>query len=119
MAYIHSNLGAFRRNRSQTSQDTHSKVFQSTIISWASLIFDAHSKGWLTEEQTQQGLQQSKQMILSIIHAKDGFEDLGISLADIDQIETAKSLFNNAWRAILKSNPDASQHLNSHTDISQ
>ena len=111
VAYIYNNLGAFRRNRSQTSQDRHSKVFQSTIISWASLILDAHSKSWLSDAQTQQGLKKAKEMIQATIQANHGYEELASSLASFDQPEIAKQLFNAAWRSILEKNPDAIRHL--------
>ena len=107
VSYINSNLGAFRKNRTQTSQDAHSKVFQSTIISWASIIFDAHSKGWLSTEQTVQGLKKTREMIQSMAKGNAVFAPILSSLADLEDIETAKNAFHQNWRLLLASNPDA------------
>jgi len=107
VAYIHSNLGAFRKNRTQTSQDSHSKVFQSTIISWASILFDAHSKGWLSTEQATQGLKKTQEMIHSMAKGNAIFSPILSSLAHLEDIEQAKNTFHHHWAALLLSNPDS------------
>lgn len=106
VAYIQNNLGAFRLNRWQTSRDMHSKIFQSTIISWVALIFDAHTKGWLSDQQLRHGLEKARGFIATLSESFVEHAALTASISDLNNIESAKNSFAKAWELILKGNTD-------------
>jgi hypothetical protein len=54
-----------------------------------------------------QGLKKTREMIQSMAKGNAVFAPILSSLADLEDIETAKNAFHQNWRLLLASNPDA------------
>ena len=106
--YINNNLGAFRLNPWQTSRDSHSIIFQSTVISWAALLFDMHEIGYLQETDLRQGLVKIGGSIKMLPSSNLGAHSLSKTLDNLEDIKQARQLFEIEWINLLSGNPDYS-----------
>ena len=117
-AYIQNNLGAFRINRLQTSGDSRSTIFKSTIISWISLALDAHSMGALNAAALAQTLTTIKKSIDNLLPSNPELQPLAQHLrhwqTQPQDISTFAQAFASYWSQQLQHYPD---YLNAHSPL--
>ena len=109
VSYINKHLGAFRINRLQTSGDSRSTIFKSTIISWASLALDARELG-LSDSAAQQCLQRIALSVKNLLPENPDLAPLyGLLSPWQSQVQDWESFslsFAQYWQGELQKNED-------------